>query len=82
MEESKQVIMSFKAYEALLSYLGTTQLYNDVAELISETVSDIRVNMNEFSIVSKASLLAAAPAPAKAELRVVKDYNDEVGDNF
>jgi hypothetical protein len=81
MENSNYVILSTQAYENLLNYLGTTQVYNNVAKLISETVNDVARNSVNFSVEAK--LIADSPETAneapveKAKMEIVEDTLEE-----
>ena len=50
--ENRNVILSVKVYENLLNYLGNTQVYNNVAQLISDTVRDANENAKVFTVTS------------------------------
>lgn len=72
MENSNHVILSTEAYENLLNYLGTTQVYNNVAKLISETVNNVAANSRHYTIQLKRDATSPETAEPKAEdLKIV-----------
>lgn len=74
MGEKTHVILSVKAYEDVLNYLSTTQVYGNVAQLISELVNNANENTKNFSIV--ANNMPENPEMAKSGLQVAKGLSE------
>ena len=70
MEEVKHVILSNKVYEELLNFLSLIP-YKDVAQIISNTVTDANMNKTTLSIIS-VDKLVESEVEDKAPLEVVE----------
>lgn len=71
MGEKTHVILSIKAYEDVLNYLSTTQIYGNIAQLISELVNDANANTQNLTIVTKVE--PASPEAGIPEMQVVDE---------
>lgn len=78
MEDKKFIILSMEAYENLLNYLGSTQTYNNVAKLISDTVQEAAQNSKVFRVEPNLQGIEVPKAnPEAGKLSVVKDEQVE-----
>ena len=73
MGELKHVVLTAEVYEELLGYLSETQVYKNVAQLISKVVNDANKNSQALAIVSNVTKDEAKPeATSPAKLSIVE----------
>jgi hypothetical protein len=71
----EHVILTAKVYDRLISYLTKTQIYENVAELLSITVSDVHTNSRMFDITSKKAEPVNPGTAEPASMKVNENIN-------
>jgi len=74
MDNTQHVVLTIKSYENILNYLSTTQIYKNVAQLISELVNDVNDNSKTLIVMKK-------PVNIASKLENTNDSDKDDNDN-